>query len=140
MKNNNFQITIDSKSGLPPYRQIINQVKLAITSNIWKEDEPLPSIREMAEKLGIAPLTIAKAYLELEHMGLIKTRWGKGSFVTHQSAGNIKKQALAEEKVIEQFLDNITTAGFDPQKILNRLTQQLSQTPEVNNVRSDLKK
>jgi len=130
MKTNEFKIIIDNKSGLAPYRQIINQIKLAIDSDIWKAGEPLPSIRELSEQLGVAPLTVAKSYLQLEQMGLIKTRWGKGSFVNDTlPARNKEKHERIEENLIDQFLNNVQQAGLDPKQILSRMEKKLIVKP-----------
>ncbi|MFH1227389.1 MAG: GntR family transcriptional regulator [Planctomycetota bacterium] len=121
-----FTITLDQNSGLPPYRQIINQLKLAIATQTLKENDPLPSIREQSEKLGVAPLTVAKAYLQLEHMGLVKTRWGKGSFVKGIPRSEVKNNhELIENNLVNRFVNDIVQSGLDPKDVLSNLEQRL---------------
>ena len=74
-----FQLTF--KSGKPVYLQVVEQVKLAVASATLQPGDPLPSIRPLAEELRVNRNTIAKAYAELESLGVIETVAGKGCFV-----------------------------------------------------------
>ena len=89
----------------PMYRQIVEQVSAKVVAGDWAPGEALPSIRELAAANGVSVITVKRAYLELEHAGVIVTRHGKGSFVAestdapraHQQAELIQHldQALA---------------------------------------------
>lgn len=72
---------IDPSSGTPIYRQIVDQVRQAVSSGVLRPGDRLPSVREMAVELAVNPNTIAKAYQELERDGVIETPRGKGSYV-----------------------------------------------------------
>src|SRR5882672_5473279 len=74
-----FQLSF--KSGKPVYLQLVDQVKAAAASGAVQPGDPLPSIRPLAEELRVNRNTIAKAYAELEHQGVIETVAGKGCFV-----------------------------------------------------------
>jgi len=74
-----FQINF--KSGMPIYLQIVDQVKAAAASGALQPSEALPSIRPLAEELRVNRNTIAKAYSELESLGVIETQPGRGSFL-----------------------------------------------------------
>jgi GntR family transcriptional regulator len=74
-----FQLTF--KSGQPVYLQLVEQVKLAVASGTLRPGDPLPAIRPLAEELRINRNTVAKAYAELEHQGVIENLHGKGCFV-----------------------------------------------------------
>jgi GntR family transcriptional regulator len=69
-------------SGVPIYLQVIEQVKHAIATGAVRPGEQLPGIRPLAEELVINPNTVAKAYRELEHDGVIELRQGAGAFVS----------------------------------------------------------
>ena len=73
--------TIDVVSSVPIYAQIIAQVKHAIAAGILRTGDSLPSLRETATKLRVNPLTVAKAYRELETGGIVVTEHGRGTFV-----------------------------------------------------------
>jgi GntR family transcriptional regulator len=77
-----MQIHINPSDELPIYRQIVRQVTDAVAGGRVKAGERLPSHRELAAQLVIAPLTVKKAYDELERVGLIDTQRGRGTFVT----------------------------------------------------------
>jgi len=74
-------LTIDFHSGLPIYRQIIVQVHEQIMAGLLKEGEQLITVRELAERLSINPMTVSKAYSIMEAQGLIERRRGVGLFV-----------------------------------------------------------
>jgi GntR family transcriptional regulator len=77
-------IYVNPGDELPIYRQIVRQVTDAIAGGRLKPGERLPSHRELAEQLVIAPLTVKKAYDELEQQGLIGTQRGRGTFVSER--------------------------------------------------------
>src|SRR5690606_39169125 len=89
----------------PMYLQIILQIKQKILVGDWQSGQALPSIRELAAETSVSLITIKRAYLELEHEGLIVTQQGKGSFVadTQTSLADLRQVAL--EKSIEALLD-----------------------------------
>jgi GntR family transcriptional regulator len=76
------QIVITAGSELPIYRQVMRQISDAIAGGRLRPGDKLTSQRELAEQLVIAPLTVKKAYDELEREGLIRTERGRGTFVT----------------------------------------------------------
>jgi GntR family transcriptional regulator len=74
-------LQLNFKSGKPIYLQVVDQIKAAAASGALQPGEALPSIRPLAEELRVNRNTIAKAYSELENMGVIETQPGKGSFL-----------------------------------------------------------
>ena len=77
---------IDFKAGKPVYLQLVDQVRYAAASGTLRANEPLPSIRPLAEELRINRNTIAKAYAELETQGIIETVPGKGYFLKRNNS------------------------------------------------------
>lgn len=73
-----MQIHISTKDGIPIYKQIINQIKYMIASGRLRPGEKLPPVRKLAEILLINPNTVARAYRDLEALGLVQTRQGSG--------------------------------------------------------------
>src|ERR1700756_2562400 len=78
---------ISSRTGVPPYLQIVQQVKQDIQLGLLKEGDKLPAVREVVTMLAINPNTVVKAYRELENQGFIEKRTGIGTFVCKQPAG-----------------------------------------------------
>ena len=91
-----MNIIISNNSSVPIYEQIKNAIKDAIISNELKEEEMLPSVRNLANDLKISFLTVKKAYDELEQEEFIKTVQGKGSFVAPKNLEIIKEEKLKE--------------------------------------------
>ncbi len=72
---------IDPHSGVPIYRQLMDQIKYYLISGVLTRGQQLPSIRELAQTLSVNPTTIVKVYTELEHQGIIEMKHGKGAFI-----------------------------------------------------------
>lgn len=87
-------ILIDNKSGRPIYDQIYSQIKNQIINGTLKEDEPLPSIRNLAKDLRISVITTKRAYDELEKEGFIYTVPGKGCFVAKKNIELLREESL----------------------------------------------
>ena len=76
-----MRFQLNFKSGKPVYLQVVDQVKSAAASGAVRPGEPLPSIRPLAQALHVNRNTVAKAYTELEHQGVIENVAGKGCFI-----------------------------------------------------------
>lgn len=107
-----MNINIQSKSSVPIYEQIKNQIKDSILVGEMKEGEPIPSIRTLARDLKISVITTKRAYEELEKEGLIYSVAGKGFYVDNPDTGY-----LAEKKVqgLEEQLDAVLRLCKDAQ-------------------------
>ncbi|MCR5539925.1 MAG: GntR family transcriptional regulator [Ruminococcus sp.] len=99
-----MNIFIDNKSGAPIYDQIFNQIKSQIISGALKEDEALPSIRNLAKDLKISVVTTKRAYDELEREGFIYTIAAKGCFVAPKNVELIREANLRK---IEELMAEI---------------------------------
>jgi GntR family transcriptional regulator len=97
-------LRIDTTSGVPVYAQIVEQVKRAVASGTLKAGDGLPSLRETAVTLRINPLTVSKAYKELERAGVIETRHGLGSFIRENAgaADGFRRETL--ERAVDNLL------------------------------------
>ena len=100
-----MKIIISNNSYTPIFEQIKNAIIKQIISDELTEDEPLPSIRSLAEDLRISVMTVKKAYDELENEGYIITKQGKGSFVAPK---NIELTKELKQKEIEDYLYKIS--------------------------------
>src|ERR671916_1938760 len=77
-----IEFHLDETSGLPPYLQIVRQVRHALRLGLLEEGDQLPTVKDVVARLAINPNTVLKAYRELEHEGLVSPRTGLGTFVT----------------------------------------------------------
>jgi GntR family transcriptional regulator len=87
-------IRVNPSSGLPLYLQIQSQVKNAIAAGALKTGDALPSVRKLAGDLGINPNTVARAYLDLDREGVIRTVPGGGTFVADGNPGLLKAERV----------------------------------------------
>ena len=99
-----MNIILSNSSGIPIFEQIENAIKEAIFSDELKEEDMLPSVRNLANELKISFLTVKRAYDELEQGGFIKTVQGKGSFVAPKNLDLIKEEKLKE---IQDYIEKV---------------------------------
>lgn len=99
-----MNIFIDNKSNAPIYEQIYTQIKNQIMNGTLQEDEPLPSIRNLAKDLRISVITTRRAYDELEKDGFIYTIAAKGCFVAPKNIELLREENL---KKIEKYMEEI---------------------------------
>jgi GntR family transcriptional regulator len=93
-------LQINFKSGMPIYLQIVDQIKAAAASGALQPGEALPSIRPMAEELRVNRNTVAKAYSELESLGIIETLPGRGCFLKENHSAlrkEVRRKLLVED-------------------------------------------
>jgi DNA-binding transcriptional regulator YhcF (GntR family) len=90
-----LHVTLDPAAGEPPYEQIRTQVAKQVASGELPPGTRLPTVRALAETLGIAPNTVARAYRELEHSGVVTTRGRNGTVVNGEGADRAAKEAAA---------------------------------------------
>src|ERR1700722_7332680 len=77
-----FRFRLDGSSGVPPYLQLVQQVRQSLLLGYLRPGDRLPTVKEVAVNLAINPNTVVKAYRQLEHEGLVAGRPGQGTFIT----------------------------------------------------------
>lgn len=119
-----MHIHISPADGAPIYRQIINQVKYQIAANRLQPGDEMPPIRVLAQDLLINPNTVARAYRELEGMGLLASRQGSGTVVSDGGSPLAHKERL---RIINERIDALLAEahqlGFDTER-LNELIRE----------------
>ena len=120
-----------SQTGGPLYQQIVNQIKQKIAVGEWVAGEEIPSIRQLAADLRVSVITVKRAYLEMEHAGLIVTQHGKGSFVAADVAAG--PEIFEQEMVghLEEVARLGTTMGMSEREIISRLRKALDETEDA---------
>ena len=114
-----MNIVIDNKSGLPIYDQIYSQIKSQIISGALREDQLLPSIRNLAKDLGISVITTRRAYDELEREGFIYTVAGKGCFVAAKNTELLREENLRQiEERLQEIRDLAAACGLSREDII----------------------
>lgn len=110
----------------PMYLQIIEQVKLKILAGDWPQGQALPSIRELAASTRVSVITVKRAYLELEHQGLIVTQQGRGSFVANTDSLQVNLRQAQLEKHIEALLDTAKQFGLSDKELLSQVQKVIA--------------
>lgn len=123
-----FVLKLDLRSGVPVYRQIIDQVLGGISAGRLHAGDQLPTVRQLAVDLAINPNTVVRAYRELEIRGILSTQQGTGTFITDQKpekneverqrrvaqlAGELMAKAGAEGIALEELLEYFTELKND---------------------------
>ena len=122
-----LQIHIDLKSGVPFYRQIIDQVKTAMATGRLDSGDRLPTVRQLAVTLSINPNTVSRAYTELELTGLVETQMGSGTFIgqKHIEQDESERRRICDQ-ICQDFLSRASTYGFTLEDILENLRRRQS--------------
>lgn len=108
-----MEIIISNSSDKPIYEQISSQIKDAILSEDISTGEALPSIRALAGDLHVSVITTKRAYSDLEALGFIETKQGKGSFVAGGNLELLREERLRHvEALLQEALDSAETAGI----------------------------
>ena len=121
-----MRFTVDTTSAIPIYAQLITEVKHAIAAGVLRAGDALPSLRELAGELRVNPLTVARAYRELEAMGIITTGHGRGSFISAGAADlgeTYRREALAE--AADRLLVEAYHLGASPEEIRSLIEERL---------------
>ena len=113
-------------SGVPIYLQLMEQVKHGIETGALRPGEQLPGIRPLAEELVVNPNTIAKAYRELEHEGVIELRHGAGAFVSASAPAKPTGTMRAAQSLIATAVDTLRARGITDEEIRRLFEAQLA--------------
>ncbi|HUP68700.1 MAG TPA: GntR family transcriptional regulator [Acidimicrobiales bacterium] len=108
---------IDPRSGVAPYRQLVQQVRQALRLGLLEEGDQLPTVREVVAQVAINPNTVLKAYRELEHEGLAAGRPGLGTFVTRSLTDSSLAAHKALRTDLQRWLAKARRAGLDDDSI-----------------------
>ena len=123
-----FRFQLDLHSGMPVYRQIIDQVRGAIASGLLSAGDQLPTVRQLAVDLAINPNTVVRAYRELELGGLLETHQGTGTFI---SAQKMKRPDAERERQLAQIVGDCVSragaAGFTTEDLIEQLRGMASE-------------
>jgi GntR family transcriptional regulator len=112
-----IEFHLDSRSGVAPYQQLIQQVRQALRLGLLREGEQLPTVKDVVGRLAINPNTVLKAYRELEYAGLVAARPGVGTFVTGTlSGGSIAAHGPLRQD-LRRWLAKARRAGLDDESI-----------------------
>ena len=120
-----IEFKLDPKSGVPFYRQIIDQIKYGIASGNLAVGEQLPTVRALAVQLKVNLNTVIKAYKELEIQNILETQQGTGTFIGHVPVNiNPKERRAKLKSICNEFTSIAATYGFTVEDIIEELNQK----------------
>jgi GntR family transcriptional regulator len=120
-----ISLRLDSKSGVPPYLQIAQQVRQALVAGILLPGDQLPTVKEVVTQLAINPNTVFKGYRELEREGLVEGRPGAGTFVLRRPPGPTPGTHASLSRSLSRWVDKARLAGLDDRSIEAMLREML---------------
>jgi GntR family transcriptional regulator len=125
-QNGRFEFMLDLHTGVPVYRQLIDQVRAGIASGSLTAGDQLPTVRQLAVDLAINPNTVMRAYRELELGGLLETHQGTGTFISDRKP---EKRTVERERQLSQmageFAARAGAAGFTLEELMDRMRELL---------------
>jgi GntR family transcriptional regulator len=117
-----MRFQLDLQSGLPVYRQIIDQVHAARASGAVGPGDQLPTVRQLAVDLSINPNTVVRAYRELELTGALTTHQGTGTFITDKKVEqNSAERERKLDQLVAEFVARAGREGFTLKELRGRL-------------------
>lgn len=119
-------LRIDTGSGVPPYEQIRQQIRIMVAHGTLADGDRLPTISQLANDLGIAPGTVARAYRELEAEGLVRSTRRAGTFITGPGSRVTRKARKRDvDEAVAEFVLRVRQLGADPDQALGLAREML---------------
>ena len=120
-----FAFRLEMQSGVPVYRQIIDQVLGGIAAGTLSAGDQLPTVRQVAVDLSINPNTVVRAYRELEIRGVLETQQGTGTFISRQK---VKHDEVERQRglnlLVNEFVSRAGAAGYAIEELLEQLNDR----------------
>ena len=124
----NFNIVISTGSSTPIYRQITDQVKLAVATGRLTVADQLPSVRALAESLVLNPISVARAYTDLAREGLIESRAGRGVYIIQKRKVFAREEGRRRlEPLLDALIGEAMAMDFTPEELKEAFGKKLSQ-------------
>jgi GntR family transcriptional regulator len=112
-----IEFHLDTRSGVSPYLQVVQQVRRALRLGLLRQGDQLPTVKDVVASLAINPNTVLKAYRELEHDGLVAARPGIGTFVTKSLSDSSLAAHGPLRQDLQRWLAKARRAGLDDESI-----------------------
>ena len=112
-----FRFRLDGSTGVPPYLQLVHQVRQSLLLGYLRAGDQLPTVKEVAVDLAINPNTVVKAYRQLEHEGLAAGRPGQGTFITGTLASPSAAASRALRVSLERWFRDAAEAGLSDEAV-----------------------
>jgi GntR family transcriptional regulator len=126
-----FAFRLDAHSGVPVYRQLIDQVLGAVATGALRTGDQLPTVRQVAVDLAINPNTVMRAYREMEIRGILDTQQGAGTFIAEQKTAAPKEERERQlAQLVGEFISRAGLLGLTLEELMQAL-RGMSREPEA---------
>jgi GntR family transcriptional regulator len=129
---------VDGRSGVPPYLQIVQQVRQALRMGVLGVGDQLPTVREVVAAVAVNPNTVLKAYRDLEREGLVEARAGQGTFVRRRPPGPPPGTHSRLGRSLAQWVREARQAGLDDESIESLLRVTLRATDSASDSEEEI--
>ncbi|MGA2728460.1 MAG: GntR family transcriptional regulator [Terracidiphilus sp.] len=119
-----FAFRLDAHSGVPVYRQLIDQVQAAVATGSLSPGDQLPTVRQVAVDLAINPNTVSRAYREMEIRGILDTQQGTGTFVAERQtepSKDVRERQLGQ--LVNEFVSRAGSSGITLNELIHALRE-----------------
>ncbi|MGH9297101.1 MAG: GntR family transcriptional regulator [Acidimicrobiales bacterium] len=127
-----IRFRLDPRSGVAPYRQLVDQVRQAVSLGLLRQGDQLPSVRDVVGQVTINPNTVHRAYRDLEQAGVVAGRPGVGTFVVAAASSATSPEhlrALSDE--LRRWMDKARHAGLDDESLSALISATINAGPDV---------
>jgi GntR family transcriptional regulator len=127
---------LNPQAGQPLYLQLMQQIRHAVETGVLQRGDQLPGIRTLAEEIVVSHNTVAKAYSELEHEGLLEIRHGSGAFIAARRGGKSRSERvrLAQERV-HALVEDLQRNGFSAEEVRRLFEAELFYPEQIETTR-----
>jgi GntR family transcriptional regulator len=134
MTEKNFTLHLDFHSGLPIYTQIVNQIQSQLANKILKPGDQLPTVRALAQELGVNFNTVARAYRILDEARIISTQQGRGTYITEIPPPEVSEKLRHESltALTQRFITEAVRLGFSERDVSQMVRDSLRLSKERN--------
>lgn len=126
----NTIITLSQADRRPMYLQIVEQIRHRVAVGDWEAGHEIPSIRALAADIGVSVITVKRAYLELEHAGVVVTRQGRGTYVAEDAGLGTRLKQEELDRQLAAAVDSARLLGLDEDAMKQRLGEVIRRLQE----------
>ncbi len=135
MTEKKLTLSLDVRSGLPIYTQIVNQIQSQLVNGILKPGDQLPTVRALAQELRVNFNTVARAYRILDEEHIISTQQGRGTYITEIPPPEVNERLRREslEALTQRFISEAFRLGFSEREVSQMVRDRLKINKEAPN-------
>ena len=122
-----IEFRLDRHSGVPSYRQLVDQVRQSLWLGLLRPGDQLPTVRDVVKQIAINPNTVHRAYRELEHQGLTEGRPGSGTFIKRYLS-KVPDEQPALQRLLEEWIRSARKAGLGDEAIAALVAEAMRST------------